>query len=312
MIKKILKILGITVGVVLGIVALVAAWIGLSGEPQYETSSLTTQRYADSAHLALGRRIVSLRCAYCHLGDDAKLSGRRFTSADNPFGEIWTQNITRSVEHGIGSYSDGQLAFLLRTGIKKDGSFAGPYMSSVLQSDEEINSVISFLRSEHPLVTPSEISRPKHTQSFLEKALQRFGLFVPLHFDGKVVPAPNESDSVLFGKYLVQARYECAPCHSQSFETFNHYKPEESPGYLGGGNVIDDREGKLHNSANITPSLQHGIGSWTYEQFEQAVRNGQSPKGRRLSDAMPRCTVIDPGELRCMWLYLRSVPPLEH
>ncbi len=311
MLKRLIKALGVALLILLIIVMVLVQWIGLGDLPRFEKKSLSTIHYTDSTHLALGEHIVSTRCAYCHLGEDGRLSGRLFTPVSSPFGEMWTKNITQSSAHGIGSYTDGELAWLLRTGIKHDGYFAGPYMSSPLASDEDINCIISFLRSNHELVKASEFSTPTRSPRFLEKALQKFGVFAPLEYDGKPRPSINPADTVVYGKYLVQARYECSNCHSKSFETYNPLKPEDSPGYMGGGNEVQDRDMNLIRTANISPSMQYGIGSWTFEQFSHAVRGGQSPTGSNLSLAMPRIVSISDSDLMAIWTYLHSVKAID-
>ncbi len=311
MFKKILKVLGLLVLLLVVGIGGLAAWVALSDLPQYERKSIASQLYTDSVHLDLGRKIVTERCAYCHLGEDGKLSGRLFYKGDEMFTELWSGNITKSAKHGIANYSDGELAYLLRTGIKRDGYFAGPYMSSPIQSDEELNCIISYLRSENDFVAASEHAPPAHKAGFFEKAIQKLGLFAPIAYDGTAVPSISPNDTLRFGKYLVQARYECYGCHSQSFETLNPYKPEDSPGYLGGGNEIVGHDFSLTPSANISPSMSHGIGSWTYEQFERAVLSGETPSGKVLSNTMPRIIGTSPEERRAMWLYLKTVPAID-
>ena len=76
------------------------------------------------------------------------LTGRRMDEAPQ-FGAIYSKNITAHPEFGIGSWTDGQLAYLLRTGIKPDGSFL-PIMARLPHmSDEDVASIIAFLRSDH-------------------------------------------------------------------------------------------------------------------------------------------------------------------
>ncbi len=312
MFKKILKVLAWLFGALVLIIGGISVWIGASDVPRYETKSIAAQRYTDSAHLEIGRRIVTERCAYCHLGDDSKLSGRQYLPADNPFGEFWTKNITQSMEHGIGKYSDGELAYLLRTGIRRDGLFAGPFMSSLTLSDEDLNCIISFLRSPAPIVQASEAQPKEWKANFLAKALMKFGVYAPLPYDGVARASVSPANEVEYGKYLVQSRYECYACHSQSFETLDAVKPENSPGYMGGGNEILGKDFKITKSANITPSKTNGIGSWTFEQFASTLRTGTNPSNRNLSLAMPRMNSLDSQEIRSIWKYMLTVPTLEN
>lgn len=310
--KKVLKIVGMILGGLLGIILCIAAWVAFTGVPTYEPKSIAVQIPTDSAALHVGKVIVEERCAFCHYGADGKLSGRQFTSADEPFGEFWSKNITKDKEHGIGAYSDGQLAYLLRTGISRHGYFIGPWMSSVLLSDQDLGAVIAYLRSDSPLVAPSQAMHPGMQPNFLLKALLKFGAFAPLTYDGRPVTAPTPSKSASFGKYLATARYSCFECHSASFESNDRYVPEKSVGYFAGGNPVTDNQFRPTLSANITMSPTTGIGKWSYEQFAHALRTGERPDGKVLSAAMPRMSMLDEVEIQALWAYLQTVPVIEH
>ena len=70
--------------------------------------------------------------------------------------------------------TDSELIYLLRTGIKKDGKYAPPYMAKLPNmADEDIDAIISFLRSDDPMMkadaTPDQPCEP----SFLTKLLCR-------------------------------------------------------------------------------------------------------------------------------------------
>lgn len=310
--KKVLKIVGIVVAALIAILLGVAGWIQFTDVPHYSPQSVAVTLPTDSANLAVGKRIVEERCSYCHLGDDGKLSGRLFSPPSSPFGEIWSRNITQDKEKGIGTYTDGQLAYLLRTGINRHGDFIGPYMSSPTIADADIASIIAYLRSNSPLVQPSQAEHPKTNINFLVKTFLKLGLYGPYTYSSKPVLLPTSTDALAYGKYLATARYECATCHSKNFQTNNAYEPEKSEGYFGGGNEISDNQFAIKLSPNITMSKNNGIGSWTKEQFITALRKGERPDGKVLSAAMPRMTLVDDAELDAIWKYLQTVPVLEN
>src|SRR5689334_15339276 len=85
-------------------------------------------------------------------------------------------------------------------------------------------------------------------------------------------PGHQDFNDVERGRYLTAAA-DCAACHTSQGETpFAGGKPIETPF----GKVL---------SANITPDEQTGIGGWTFEQFDAAVRQGRRPDGKRLYPA---------------------------
>ncbi|MDZ4680125.1 MAG: hypothetical protein SH848_17390 [Saprospiraceae bacterium] len=78
--KRILKILGALLGVLVLAIAGIAAWIGLTDMPDYPVQTLPVNLSVDSASLARGKNMVENTCAHCHRGEDGKLSGRLFPS----------------------------------------------------------------------------------------------------------------------------------------------------------------------------------------------------------------------------------------
>lgn len=308
--RKALKIFGYLLLTLLLLATGMAAYIQFAPEPTHKIQAPDLKITADSAHIAEGRRIALTVCAYCHRGPDGKLSGDVWSN-DTPFGTIWSANITQHPDAGIGRYTDGELMYLLRTSVKRDGHAAGGFMAFPLMSDEDLTSVIAFLRSDAPEVQPSERNRPPRQLSFLGKMFMKF-IAKPLPYPAQPIVAPDSSDQLAWGRHLATAKWTCFECHSASFETNNSLEPEKSPGYFGGGNPIEDKEKNIARSANITPDPETGIGSWTEAQFAEAVRFGKRPDGRALSHIMPPMSILSDAEISAIWAYLRTVPPVKN
>jgi mono/diheme cytochrome c family protein len=77
------------------------------------------------------------------------------------------------------------------------------------------------------------------------------------------------------GRYL-SILSDCASCHTvpQRNQPFAGGRPIETPF----GSIV---------APNITPDMETGIGSWTDDQFDNAVRKGIGRNGERLYPAMP-------------------------
>ena len=307
--KKLLKILGIIVAALVLILAAVAAWINFSAPPTYEVQNLEVKIPTDSVALANGKKIVESICSYCHKSDDGTLNGKLFSPESEGLGELWAANITKHPE-ALGRYSDGEIAYLLRTGVKRDGKLAGPFMMFPNLSDDDMGAIIAYLRSDAPLVQASDVKRQSH-YSFLAKALFKLGAFKPLPYEHKPFPSIDPANKVAYGYYLTNVRFKCSECHSASFETIDPLVPEKSAGFCGGGNPIADHHGAVVKSANITPHPEEGIGKWSEEQFQKTVLTGITPFGKELSPLMPRFTVLDSTELSAIYAYLRTIPALE-
>jgi len=308
--KKALKIIAYTLGGLLALLLIFAAWIQFGPMPTYEVKAPDLNIELDSARLAEGRKIVLTECAHCHRGTDGKVSGDLFIE-DPMFGKRWASNITQHPTLGIGKYTDGELAFLLRTGIKRDGHFAGPWMTFPLHSDEDIFSIIAFLRSDASEVQPSAIQIPLAEPGFMSNMFFKF-IIKPFDYPSKPILTPSPTDQIAYGRYLATGRWECFRCHSASFETNNDLEPEKSLGYFGGGNPVGDKANPPVISANISPDKETGIGAWTEEQFSNAVRFGKRPDGQPLSHVMPPFAVLSDEEVSALWAYLQTVPPVKN
>ncbi len=108
---------------------------------------------------------------------------------------------------------------------------------------------------------------------------------------------------VQHGRYLVTLG-DCTACHAD---------PTRSDSPFGGGRAVATPFGSVV-APNITPDRDTGIGNWTGQQFDDAVRHGRRPDGKRLYPAMPfpyfaRMSAADVG---AMWAYLATVKPVHH
>jgi mono/diheme cytochrome c family protein len=278
--------------------------------PTYDVQAHNLKITPDSALVAEGRRIVLTSCITCHRGADNTLSGHLWADHEM-FGKLWSANLTQHPTAGIGAYSDGELAHTLRTGIKRNGRFAGPFMTFPLMADADVAAVIAFLRSDAPEVQPSERRQPPAEPKFLGKMFYKI-LVKPVPYPQQAIVAPPPSDKIAWGRYLATGKWECYRCHSASFETNNDVEPEKSAGYFGGGNLIEDAEHHKAISANISPDPETGIGIWTEAQFTQAVRYGKRPDGTALNPMMPPLTVLTDAEVSALWAYLKTVPSLNN
>jgi mono/diheme cytochrome c family protein len=310
--KKFLKILGIIVAIILLVGLAGFSFIEIRGIPTYEVQKINYTVQVTPERVARGKKIALLLCADCHRSNQTgKLTGRPMTEAPREFGKIFTQNITQDKTYGIGGWTDGELIYLLRTGIKRDGKYAPPYMAKLPHlSDEDMNSVIAFLRSDDSLVSASATPDFPCEPTFTTKLLC-YVAFKPFKMPAQKIEMPDTNNAVQFGKYLV-FNLECFTCHSADYKTDNWEEPELSKGYLGGGNKPLDRDGKVIVTQNLTPDNETGIGSWTEQRFVNALKYGTMENDRPLRFPMVPYIYLTDTEAKAIYAYLRTVPPLKN
>lgn len=309
--KKILKVTAWILGVLVLVIASIAAWVGFTPVPTYDPPAIPDLKVEVTAErVARGAKLASMLCNHCHTGKDNKLSGQEMKDLPKEFGTMYSFNITQHLEKGIGKWEDGELYTFLRTGLRKDGSFSGIMPKFPHMAEEDVYSIIAWLHSDDPKLMPSEKTNPKQELTLLSKGLMKFA-FKPLPMPEKVVPMPDTSDAIAWGKYLANGTFGCFACHSADFKTTNDLEPEKSGGFYGGGNPMLDFEGNLIPSANITPHKATGIGNWTEDQFVTTLKTGQTPNGPTRYPMLPYAA-LDTAEIKAIWAYLQTVPPLEN
>lgn len=302
------------ISVVLGLLVLAAGAAGVinvRGIPEYETQEVEFNAAVTPERVARGKKLASMLCQHCHF--DAKTqsySGKFVADAPPEFGKAYAPNITQSQTHGIGTWTDAEIAYLLRTGVKRDGRYAPPWMPKLpLIADEDLKSIIAFLRSDDPLVAANELPDVPCEPSFLTKFLCTVA-FKPLPYPDQVYTAPFSDDYVQLGNYLSNNVLACYECHSADFKSNNALHPEQSAGFYGGGNLMLDPEGKPIYTSNITPHKTDGIGSWSKAEFIGAVMYGRRPDGSQLRGPMAPYVALDSSEAGAIYDYLMTVPPL--
>ncbi len=310
--KRALKIAGYTLGSVVLLLAISAAYIQMSGTPKYEVVLPEYPMFKpDSSMIAEGKRTFTLVCNHCHMAQNGKLEGKFLPEIPAMFGKAWSANITSHPVYGSGRYSNAELAYLLRTGIQQDGDFI-PFMPQFTHlSDSDIRNIIAYLRSGAPELAPSEVAQPAAQPSFLGKILVRT-VMKPRPYPAQPILDPPADNAVALGRYLVTAKLDCFGCHSPDFMKVDSDFPEKTPGYLSGGNELQDEEGKPIFSRNITPDKETGIGNWTEEQFVKAIKTGIRPSGPALRFPMTPFAALTDDEAKAIWAYLQTVPPIKN
>src|SRR5215467_575996 len=310
--RKALKGLGYFVVLIIAVAGALALYIAITGIPSYAPGNVNLTVETSAAKVERGRKFASMLCVGCHLDPTTgKLTGKRLADVPTVFGVAFSKNITRDPVYGIGSWSDGQLAYLLRTGITRKGRYTPPWMPKYPHmSDEDLASVIAFLRSDNPVLAPAAVDPPGVSQpTYLTKLLSHIA-FKPLPLPKGPIQTPPVSDQVAYGRYLTST-LGCFGCHSANFRTMNELDPEKSEGYFGGGNEMRDHAGNIVRSANLTFD-ETGIATWSEGDFIRALRTGVRPDRTVFVYPMTPMPDLTDADASAIYAYLRTVPKIHH
>jgi hypothetical protein len=206
-------------------------------------------------------------------------------------GTIVAPNLTPDPETGSGRWTDDQIARAIREGIKHDDSTLFPMMpygQYKSLSDEDVASVIVYLRSLAPVRNPLPVSQINFPVNYLVRGAPE-PVLEPVH--------GPDSNALARGKYMVHLG--CG-CHSV-VDNLNYAGGEDLAGPW--GEVL---------SANITPDAS-GIGYYSEETFITALRTGYVG-ARKLNSIMPfgEFKNLSDDDLKAMFAYLRTVPAVKH
>lgn len=307
MLRKILKW---TCLVLLFAIAGITIVTGLRQHVKYEAPFPAVKASSDSAVIARGRHIVMGpgHCFDCHsnnknkdslvrAGGEPALSGG-FTF-ELPFGKFFTRNLTPDKETGIGRMTDGEIARVLRYGVKPNGEAVLPFMSFQNFTDEELTAVISYLRSLEPVRNPI----PDHEYNLMGKLIKAY----MIKAEGPTEPVKKSiaaDTTAVYGRHLVMAVANCNECHTKR-DGVGKYVGEP----MAGGTTFEEKGFPTLTSPNLTPDPTTGrIYKWSQDDFIRRFRMGKAiPYSHMPWDAYSR---MSDDELKAIYNYLKSLKPV--
>ncbi|MBV8476674.1 MAG: c-type cytochrome [Acidobacteria bacterium] len=216
-------------------------------------------------------------------------------------GKVYAPNITPDGETGAGNWSDDQLARAIREGVGHDGHALFPFMpyqNFRILSDEDLASIIVYLRSLPPIPRQQPATQLIFPVKYLIRTVPQ-PLYVP-------VGEPDLATPEKRGKYLVTIA-GCNECHT----------PQDGHGQalrgmdFAGGFILDGPWGRVA-SANITPDPS-GISYYNESIFTQAMRTG-FVAARKLNQIMPWHTYrgMTKEDMAGVFAYIKSFKPVRH
>jgi mono/diheme cytochrome c family protein len=150
--KKVLRRASYVLAALVVAVGALALYVQIDGVPRYTPETPVIDVARTPASIARGRTLVTVLCIDCHQDrETGRLTGRHLETVASEFGDIYSKNITGHPDRGIGKWTDGQLIYFLRTGVRPDGQYVPPWMPKLPHvSDEDIQAIVAFLRSGEP------------------------------------------------------------------------------------------------------------------------------------------------------------------
>jgi mono/diheme cytochrome c family protein len=231
--------------------------------------------------VARGEKVALMLCAGCHSEtSDLPLSGGSNLSVDAgmPLGDIYAPNLTPAGE--IANWTDADLFRVIRTGVDNEGRVTSMVNFPGVQalSDEDVLSVIAYLRQAEPMARETPPFRPS-----LLLALLAAGGFVGGDVPAEITPivAPPVGVTAEYGKY-VKDYMECVSCHGEALDGV--VPPPFPPG------------------PDIRPSIQ-ALSAEQFISLVEAKAAAATPADLMIWQTLNR---LDSTEKKALWLYLKE------
>jgi mono/diheme cytochrome c family protein len=219
---------------------------------------------------AAGEQVfIAAGCASCHTapgveeadGPPVLAGGQRF---ETDFGTFVAPNISTDPAHGIGAWSDLELANAIQRGISPEGAHyypAFPFTAYARAERQDIADLIAYMRTLPAAATPS----PPHEIGFPFNIRRSLGGWKRLYARDDWVVTGELDGQVARGRYLVEALGHCGECHTPR----NALGGLERDNWLSGA-ANPEGEGRI---PDITPA---GLG-WSEPDIAAYLESGFTP-----------------------------------
>ena len=287
--------------VLLGLV-LAAALVAAAGLWITRPKALSEGEWTLTGDAAAGERIFNLAgCAGCHAAEGATGEDRLILAGGqklvSPFGTFSVPNISTSEAHGIGGWTDAELATAIMLGTSPEGAHlypAFPYAEYGLAQRQDVADLIAYLRTLPASEAPSE----PHGLKFPYSIRAGVGVWKLINLpDGFTGIGPED------GRYIVEALSHCAECHTPRDWTGGLDRARwmaGAPNPSGKGNI-----------PNITPA---GL-KWSEEDVAYYLETGFTPEfdsaGGHMAEVVASLSQVRPEDRAAIAAYVKALAPAE-
>ncbi|HEY4184263.1 MAG TPA: cytochrome c [Polyangia bacterium] len=259
--------------------------------------------------IARGGRLFRTLCLDCHAGaGGTRPTGARVKNAPEFIGEVWAPNITADPQAGVGAWTDGELARLLRNGVRRDLYYAATMPRFPHLGDDDVSAILGFMRSDDPMVqaTPAPATVVPRSKLGIGGVLA-LAFAAGVDVSGAVhVDQPPRGPNAPYGRYLAARIYACVDCHTNGFGATD--EKLAASGVMAGGMILHNAKGDTIYSRNLTADAETGLAAWSADDLTRALTSGLARDGRKLRPPMPVFRAMDATDAAAIYAFLRSVP----
>jgi len=273
-----------------------------------------------TAQIARGAYLARAgNCSGCHSarGGDDFAGGKPI---ETPFGTVYASNLTRDDVNGLGRWDSTDFWNAMHHGRSRDGRLltpAFPFTNMTRVTREDSDAIFAWLQT-LPAVSNQP---PANTLPFPFNTQAAMVVWRALNFrPGVEPPAPERSELLNRGAYLVRGLGHCEACHaphnllgavvSSPFTglpfTSDPINANLVGGWLPGGDWY---------APSLQSTIEAGVASWSTEEIIALLRDGRHDHAT-VSGPMAKVVLnstqwLTPEDLLAVATYLKSLPPVE-
>lgn len=248
-------------------------------------------------------------CASCHARPGAEGDGLLELAGGlelaTPFGTFVPPNISSDATDGIGAWSREDFANAMMRGMAPDGSHlypSFPYASYARMQPSDVGDLFAYMRT-----LPAVPGKTAGNRLAFPYSMRRgIGLWKRLYLsDAPVVGlAPDASDQLKLGRYLVEGPGHCGECHTPRDLMGGPDKAQ----WLAGAAAVEQGKGTV---PNITPD-EAGIGAWSAADIVSYLETGFTPEfdsvGGAMVDVQRNMARLRAVDREAIAAYLKAIP----
>lgn len=241
-------------------------------------------------------------CASCHVSEDGPpdvLSGGKAFQSE--FGTFIAPNISPDPIHGVGTWTDLELASAIMRGVGRDGSHlypAFPYTSYNKANRQDIVDLIAYLRTLPPSGRPNML----HDLGFPFNLRVALGPWKLLFVNEDWVLSDPATPALERGRYLTESLGHCGECHT----------PRDA---LGGLDRSRWMAGAPHPSGEgRIPNITSAVLDWSEADIAIYLKSGFTPEfdsaGGDMAAVIRNTSQLTDNDRAAIAAYLKAIPPV--
>jgi len=232
--------------------------------------------------------------------------GEEFNQKQGFPGKYYSRNIT---PFGIQDWTDGEILRAISCGVNKKGNPLFPVMPYLNYGNldrKDLYDIIAYLRTLPSIVNKVPDSKSDFPMNIIIRTIPHKPRYSTI---------PDKNNKIMYGRYLTTAA-SCTDCHTQQEKG----KPVQDMDFAGGFK-FPLSTGGIVTSANITPDLETGIGTWTEEAFVSYFKSFTNSKyvpttiGKDVFNSYMPWTMystMQTEDMKAIYTYLRTLKSIKN